>query len=79
MLHINALLVRLHTELESVRDTLRSVEVGKVLQVPPELSNKATEWARTSRVLKSKAEDYRERLQALEVRSFTERVLSVTY
>lgn len=64
---IESLYQRLQSDLDSLRDSLRKLESGEEHQLPPNLSQRITEWTRTSRHLRNKTEDYKERLESMEV------------
>ncbi|KAF8250196.1 hypothetical protein K440DRAFT_597678 [Wilcoxina mikolae CBS 423.85] len=63
---IDTLHSRLQTELSSLREALRNLENGEEHKLPPDLTTRVTEWTRTTRHLRNKTEDYKDRLQAME-------------
>ncbi|KAI5806307.1 hypothetical protein EDC01DRAFT_639511 [Geopyxis carbonaria] len=60
---IDALHARLQSDLSALRETLRHLNTNEVHKLPPDLAARVTEWARGSRHLKNKAENYREELE----------------
>ncbi|KAF8541896.1 hypothetical protein BDD12DRAFT_827207 [Trichophaea hybrida] len=63
---IDTLHSRLQTELSSLREALRNLENGEEHKLPLDLTTRVTEWTRTTRHLRNKTEDYKDRLQAME-------------
>lgn len=68
-LRVETIHKRLQRDLERLQERLRSLEQGEEFKVPPELAGQVAEWARTSRHLRHKTEDYKERVEILQVSS----------
>ena len=69
-LRIEALHKRLRKDLAHLREKLNRMEHSDEFKVPPGLAGQVAEWTRTGRHLRHKAEDYRERVEMLQVSWF---------
>ncbi|TGZ80205.1 hypothetical protein EX30DRAFT_341769 [Ascodesmis nigricans] len=74
-IRIDSLFQRLQSDLATLRDSLHKLETGEENQLPPDLQKRITEWSRTSRHLRNKTEDYKERLESMEAEFNSSRVL----
>lgn len=66
-LRIEALHERLRKDLMHLREKLNRMEHSEEFKVPPGLAGQVAEWTRTGRHLRHKAEDYKERVEMLQV------------
>ena len=66
-LRIEALHKRLRKDLAHLREKLSRMEHSEEFKVPPGLAGQVAEWTRTGRHLRHKAEDYKERVEMLQV------------
>lgn len=57
---------RLKADLMNLNSALRELEADDNLTIPCDMATKVNEWIRTSRHLKNKTEDYKERLETME-------------
>ncbi|KAL7273350.1 hypothetical protein RUND412_003802 [Rhizina undulata] len=65
---------QLEHQLEELREYMKKLDRSGSLAIPPELQAHMAEWARASRHLKNKTEDYKERIQTLEAEFNSTRV-----
>ncbi|RPA98969.1 hypothetical protein L873DRAFT_1685755 [Choiromyces venosus 120613-1] len=68
-LRIEALHKHLQKDLAHLCEKLNRMEHGEEFKVPPELAGQVVEWTRTSRHLRHKTEDYKERVEMLQFNS----------
>lgn len=65
-INIDVLHTRLQSDVGALQESLKKLETGDEHKLPPDLSTRVTEWTRTSRHLRNKIEDYKERLEVMD-------------